>query len=121
MICRSGSAVTLALVAASSEFAATYETPIELDEAGDWVQWTGPAGSFHDSTRTMISLVTEATMGQWDLRRFRINVILDGSNEDDLVGRRLTAGSTTLDVLKQIDRCVMVTRPQADLNGTGGT
>jgi len=75
-------------------------------------------GSFHDSTRSSVSLVARSTMRDWDLRRFRINIIVEpvaGSaraNEDDLVGQRIVIGDAELDVQKQIDRCVMVTRPQ---------
>ena len=46
------------------------------------------------------------------MRRFRPNVVVDGSGEDELVGRRVGLGSVVLDVVKRIDRCVMVTRPQ---------
>jgi uncharacterized protein YcbX len=43
----------------------------------------------------------------------RANVLLDeGAGEDGLVGRRVRLGSATLDVMKRIDRCVMVTRAQ---------
>lgn len=77
-----------------------------------WAAWEGPTGVFHDSKRTQVSLVSTTTIGEWDRRRFRQNVIVDGADEDDLVGRSIEIGSVTLDVLKQIDRCIMVTRPQ---------
>jgi uncharacterized protein len=81
-----------------------------------WAAWEGPTGVFHDSKRTQVSLASLATIGDWDRRRFRQNVIVDGSaddgREDDLVGRSVTVGSVGFDVLKRIDRCVMVTRPQ---------
>ncbi|MDQ4088836.1 MAG: MOSC domain-containing protein, partial [Actinomycetota bacterium] len=48
----------------------------------------------------------------WPVRRFRPNVVVDGPGEDELVGRRVGLGSVVLDVVKRIDRCVMVTRPQ---------
>jgi uncharacterized protein YcbX len=41
-----------------------------------------------------------------------MNVIADGEGEDALVGARLRLGSAEVDVQKQIDRCVMTTRPQ---------
>ena len=47
-------------------------------------------------------------------RRFRSNVVLDGAGEDELVGQRIRIGDVVLDVTKQIDRCVMVTRPQGN-------
>lgn len=91
---------------------ATYETPLDVDERGDWVSWEGPEGSFHDSARTMVSLVSTTTLGGWDRRRFRMNVVLDGDGEDDLVGGELTLGEAVLEVKKLVDRCVVVSRPQ---------
>ena len=35
-----------------------------------------------------------------------------GADEGQLVGRRITIGSVVLDVVKRIDRCVMITRAQ---------
>ena len=105
------------LRAAGSGISGTYETQADESETGDWFRWTGPTGSFHDSTRTMVSLVSTATLRYWDRRRFRINVILDGDGEDDLVGSTIRLGGATLDVVKHIDRCVMTTRPQAAHNG----
>jgi uncharacterized protein YcbX len=94
----------------------TYEVPLDVEtEAPDsWVSWNGPRGAFHDSTRTRVSLVSRATTGDWDTRRFRSNVVLDGAGEDELVGKRIRIGDVVLDVTKQIDRCVMVTRPQGN-------
>lgn len=93
----------------------TYE--IQLDETDDasWFQWSGPEGSFHDSTKSRVSLISVTALGDWDRRRFRTNVILDAPGDVDLVGRQVTAGSVRLDVTKRIDRCVMVTRPQPPL------
>jgi uncharacterized protein len=91
---------------------ATYETPVDLDEGGEWVTWEGPEGSFHDSRRTMVSLASRATMRDWETRRFRMNVVLDGEGEDELVGGTVRLGDAVLDVQKQVDRCVVVTRPQ---------
>jgi uncharacterized protein YcbX len=90
----------------------TYE--IQLDEAddGSWIQWNGPAGSFHDSTRSQLSLASVPAFGDWDRRRFRTNLIVDQPGEEALVGQQVTIGSSRIDVTKQIDRCVMVTRPQ---------
>lgn len=38
--------------------------------------------------------------------------MLDAGGEDELVGARIALGAAILDVRKQLDRCVMVTRPQ---------
>ncbi len=91
-----------------------YENPNEVGAAGeyDWDAFPGARGAFHDSSRTRVSLVSTGTLGTWDRRRFRANVVLDGAGEDALVGRRVGLGGAVLDVVKQVDRCVMVTRPQ---------
>jgi uncharacterized protein len=91
-----------------------YESPQEVGEAGeyDWDAFSGARGAFHDSSRTRVSLVSTGTLGTWDRRRFRANVVLEGMGEDALVGRRVRLGGAELDVVKQVGRCVMVTRPQ---------
>ena len=90
-----------------------YDYPLDSeDESGPWSTWSGPAGVWHDSTRTRISIMSTASLRDWPARRFRSNIVVDGAGEDDLVGRRITIGSVVLDVTKRIDRCVMVTRPQ---------
>lgn len=93
----------------------TYEVPLDVENDADWVSWQGPGGAFHDSTKSRISLVSETTLRDWDRRRFRTNLITDGAGEDDLVGAAVAVGDVHLDVVKQIDRCVMVTRPQPDI------
>ena len=90
-----------------------YEFPIDPeDETGAWGVWRGPADVWHDSTRTRVSILSTASLGKWPVRRFRPNVLVDGAGEDELVGRRIGIGSAVFDVVKRIDRCVMVTRPQ---------
>lgn len=90
-----------------------YEFPIDPeDESGPWGVWSGPAGVWHDSTRTRVSILSTASLRAWPVRRFRPNVLVDGAGEDTLVGRRVAIGPVVLDVAKRIDRCVVVTRPQ---------
>jgi uncharacterized protein len=91
-----------------------YENPAEVGEEAeyDWDAFSGARGAFHDSSRTRVSLVSTGTLGTWDRRRFRANVVLGGEGEDALVGQRVRLGGCELDVVKQVDRCVMVTRPQ---------
>jgi uncharacterized protein YcbX len=84
----------------------------DRDPKVEWVQWEGPVGTFHDSTRTQVSIIGAATVGSWDMRRFRPNVVIDGTGEDDWVGATLRLGDATVEVSKQIDRCVMTTRRQ---------
>lgn len=89
-----------------------FENPRDFEAETDWVSWQGPPRAWHDMKRARVSLVSKGTLGDWDARRFRANVILDGRGEDSLVGQHLQLGDVVLDVTKQIDRCVMVTRPQ---------
>ena len=94
----------------------TYENPLVVEDhvESDWAAWEGPSGVFHDSGRTRLSICSIASLGEWDRRRFRFNVIVDGAGEDDLVGASVSLGAIGLLVKKQISRCVMVTRPQPD-------
>ncbi len=93
-----------------------YENPLDFEQEGSsrWEAFTGAPGPFHDSRRTRVSLVSTQTLGDWDRRRFRSNVLLEGEGEDDLVGSTIKLGETTLAVGKYIERCVMVTRSQPD-------
>jgi uncharacterized protein YcbX len=91
-----------------------YENPLDFERDRDWIVFEGPSGAFHDSGRTQVSLVSTGTLGGWDRRRFRANVVLDGDGEDDWVGSTVVLGNARLDVGKRIDRCVMTTRPQPD-------
>jgi uncharacterized protein len=95
-----------------------YESPDDDVAAAEgpvpgWHPWRGAAGAFHDDPDVRVSLVSTATLGDWDRRRFRANVVLDGAGEDALVGRTLRLGEAELRVTGGISRCVMVTRPQA--------
>lgn len=94
----------------------TYENPRDIENDTDWVAWQGPGQAWHDSGNSRVSLVSTTTIGDWDVRRFRPNVVLDGAGEDDLVGTRMTLGSVTLDITGRITRCVMVSRPQPGLD-----
>ena len=91
---------------------ATYENPMDVENEADWISWQGPAWSFHDSTKSMLSIVGSDTLDGRDVRRFRTNVVVAGGGEDELVGSSVLLGTATLAVTKQIDRCIMVTRPQ---------
>ena len=84
----------------------------DRDPSVEWYEWEGPVGTFHDSKRTQVSIIGAATVGPWDMRRFRPNVVIDGTGEDEWVGSTVRTGDVTLDVVKQIDRCVMTTRAQ---------
>jgi uncharacterized protein len=91
-----------------------YESPEDdLDERAGWHDWEGAAGgAFHDNADGRLSLVSTGTLGDWDRRRFRANVVLDGAREGELVGAGVRLGNAVLDIGEPIPRCVMVTRPQ---------
>lgn len=97
----------------------TFENPMDFENDADWVSWTGPGGAWHDSKWSRISLASTGSLGDWDVRRFRTNVIVDGAGEDDFVGDHIRIGDDAdgveLAVFKKIDRCVMITRPQPGL------
>jgi uncharacterized protein YcbX len=98
----------------ATERSPRYEAPDDnLDEAAGWHPWEGAGGAFHDEASARVSLLSTGTIGAWDRRRFRANVLLDGAGEDDLVGSTVRLGGVVLDVHVRIPRCVMVTRPQA--------
>jgi uncharacterized protein len=103
------------LRSADSGVAPHYESPLDFeDEPGsDWTPWDGASGAYHDSAKARVSLVSMATIGAWDPRRFRANVYLDGEGEDALVGSKVTLGGAALDVGQRLARCVMTTRAQA--------
>ena len=103
------------LRSADHEGTRAYENPELVREDGTddrWEPFNGARGAFHDSARTRVSLVSQGSLRGWDARRFRANVVLDGSGEDALVGSEVTLGDARLDIRKEIDRCVMTTRPQ---------
>ncbi|MEP6480718.1 MAG: MOSC N-terminal beta barrel domain-containing protein [Rhodoglobus sp.] len=91
-----------------------YQTPedFEQEETSQWEAFDGARGSFRDSQGAVVSLVSTGTLGSWNPRRFRANVVLDGSGENDLIGTHVSVGTARLGILKGLGRCVMVTRPQ---------
>lgn len=105
----------VALRSAATDAARRYENVVDFEHeaTSDWKPFHGADGAFHDNAAARVSLVSTTTIGSWDPRRFRANVLLDGEGEDSLVGSRITLGEATLDVEIRIERCVMVTRAQA--------
>src|SRR3954447_6199258 len=104
----------IALCRADGSTHGTYEIALDFEheDTDEWIQWEGPNGSFHDSTRTQVSIIGEDTLGAWDVRRFRPNFTVDVSEKDSWVGQPIGIGDVTLDIVKRIDRCVITTRPQ---------
>jgi len=102
----------VALRPTAPSVAPTIEAPDDDEESGGWHPFQGGARTFHDNGQARVTLVSTGTLGSWDRRRFRVNVVLDGVGEDDLVGSRARLGAALLDVWGPVPRCVMVTRPQ---------
>jgi uncharacterized protein len=88
-----------------------YEGIDDEDDDG-WYPWEGAAEAFHDNPAFRVTLVSTGTLGAWDRRRFRANVVLEGEGEDELVGSRRRLGTAVLELVEPVARCVMVTRPQ---------
>jgi uncharacterized protein YcbX len=101
---------------AAGDDGGTYENPRDPYAETDWVSWQGPGGAWHDSAKSRVSIVSTGSLGGWDVRRFRTNIVVDGDSEDAWVGQTVRLGEATLDVQKRISRCVMVTRPQPGLD-----
>ena len=104
----------VALRRAEENVSRRYEDVIdfEREQASAWKTFDGAPGPFHDSPRARVSLVSTDTIGAWDPRRFRANILLDGNREDTLVGSSIALGDALLHIEGRIQRCVMVTRPQ---------
>jgi uncharacterized protein len=108
-----GRRVTLRSAAEAAERRYENPTDFEREDTSAWSPFPGADGSFHDLAQARVSLVSTTTMRDWDPRRFRANVYLDGEDEDALVGSEVSLGEAVLDVDLRIQRCVMTTRPQA--------
>ena len=107
-----GRPVTLRAAAEPGE--RVFENPADFEHDAVWEPFRGATGAFHDSGKVQVSLLSLATIADWPLRRFRANVVLDGSGEDALVRSRVGLGDAELYVRMRISRCVMVTRPQPE-------
>jgi len=91
-----------------------YENPAdaEVEDPARWNPFSGADGAFHDNADARVTCVSTGTLGGWDRRRFRANVVLAGAGEDELVGSRVGLGTGQLDVVRRVPRCVLTTRPQ---------
>lgn len=108
-----GRRVALRAGGAGEDVSLRFENPVDFErEDRAWEPFQGAPGAFHDSAKVRVSLVSTGTLGDWDRRRFRSNVLLDGEGEDALVGSSVALGEVVLDVGRQIERCVMTTRAQ---------
>ena len=102
------------LQSTDTDAARRFEDTVDFEQEATsaWASFEGAPRAFHDSARARVTLVSTATIGGWDRRRFRANVLLDGEGEDELVGSQVSFGDAVLNVGMRIQRCVMTTRPQ---------
>jgi uncharacterized protein YcbX len=116
------------LVAAGSSPAARAEYFADpTDDTSEAIEWTMPAGRFVDAQPLL--LLTTASLraaealyptGDWNVRRFRPNLVVDADGdgwlEDGWCGTSVvTIGTVRLSPQQPCIRCTMVTRPQPDL------
>jgi uncharacterized protein len=97
------------------------------DDSSEAVEWTMPTGRFVDSLPLLVlttaSLRRGASLhpgGDWQVRRFRPNLVVDTAGEDWVEdgwygGQELRVGSARLRPEEPCVRCTMVTRPQPGL------
>jgi uncharacterized protein YcbX len=99
---------------ATTDRPATFEiaADFEAEDSSELLHWSGPAGTFHDSERTRVSIASLREMRDWAPRRFRMNILTSGDGSADLIGSTVAIGSAVLAVVKSVDRCVLTTRAQ---------
>jgi uncharacterized protein YcbX len=116
------------LVAATDEPPARAEFFADAtDDTSTALEWTMPAGRFVDALPVL--LLTTASLrkarslhplGQWDVNRFRPNVLIDVDSEDwvedSWCGRTVHIGTAAISPVAPCERCTMVTRPQPGLD-----
>ncbi|MGA7834508.1 MAG: MOSC N-terminal beta barrel domain-containing protein [Acidimicrobiales bacterium] len=111
------------LVEASEFGAATFLSPEDFeDDASELVSWKGMGGSFVDesplhllTSEDLEQLARERPDLQWDVRRFRPNVLLApaaGDSSPLAIGSRVVLGECEVAIEKGCSRCVMTTRGQ---------
>src|SRR3954464_256838 len=92
--------------------ARTTTSPRAPPPTGRWHDWQRAPGAFRGNAAGRVSLVTTGSLGTWDRRRFRANVVLEGAGEGGLIGSPVRIGGGVLGNRDPIQRCVMVPRPQ---------
>jgi uncharacterized protein len=96
---------------------ARFDLELDPDDPTEVRELQTQPGSFFDS-RSTLHLLTTASLGDHDVRRFRPNLLVeaDGDHpEDGWVERDLGIGGITAHVRKRTARCVLVTKPQPRL------
>jgi uncharacterized protein len=99
----------------------TRTVPRSPDDASS-TEWQLPPGTFVD--KAALHLLDERLLevgrgwhpdGDWDVRRFRPNVLLSGPPDAPAVAGRLVLGDAVVAVTGPCQRCVMIARPQPGL------
>ena len=105
---------------------AAFEAPVEFsDDTSPIARWQSRPGSFNDghpvhllSTASLRAAGALHPDGQWDVRRFRPNVLIDVDG-DDFAEDAWTAviiGDVELEVYKRTTRCAITARAQPGLD-----
>ncbi len=121
-----GQRVTLAAAAGAPGGRAEFFADA-TDDSSDAIEWTMPPGRFVDALPLLVlttaSLRTAATFhpdGNWDVRRFRPNLLVDvdgeGWVEDGWCGQTVRVGDVEVVPQAPCVRCTMVTRAQPALD-----
>lgn len=110
----------VSVVEAATFGPATFESQEDFErDDSELVSWEGVANSFVDeSPLHLLSTLDLARMREerpdldWDVRRFRPNVVLDVTPDAWAPGHRLVLGEVVVEMTVGCSRCVMTTRPQ---------
>ena len=111
------------LVDATTFGVATFESPSDFEVDDSPLEtWEGMEGKFVDdsalhllTTGDLERLQWERGDLQWDVRRFRPNVVIDaapGVFDGATPGQRIQIGDVEIEIQEDCKRCVMTTRPQ---------
>jgi uncharacterized protein YcbX len=114
------------LARAKSDEQAAFEAPVEFsDDRSPMARWQSRPGSFNDGHP--VHFLTTASLraagalhpeGQWDVRRFRPNVLIevDGDEFVEDEWTSVTIGDVVLEVYKRTTRCAITARAQPGLD-----
>lgn len=111
------------LVAVANHGRGTFECPEDFEDDGSQVvQWSGLDSSFVDESELLLigsgdlaELAAERPELQWDVRRFRPNVLVEadaGAFGGVVASRPVLVGQVVLELQYGCTRCVMTTREQ---------
>jgi uncharacterized protein YcbX len=114
------------LARAKADEQAAFEAPVEFsDDTSPIARWQSRPGSFNDGHP--VHLLTTASLraagalhpgGEWDVRRFRPNVLVDVDGDDfpEDEWSSVAIGDVVLEVYKRTTRCAITARAQPGLD-----